>query len=357
MRDMRRAQSKNPRYVQRKKRAARTCSERMLRVVRMPFPMTCGEVATIMCTFIVFMMIAWSQEPTTIPCQPQASLQSHANNQVAIKKSPMPQSVAPFVVSKNEQFKKADGQQGEAGGQWSMCSHIEKYGPNFDRGMANFISGILRPESALEVGCGIGLYVNFMERFSTADGKDQGRFLGIEPEPMIRAKVFGQDPYQGIQLAMNVLEVEDQVLSDLGLFDVVLSSEVAEHIPCELHPKLFDVLVARTGKFLVFGAARVGQGGTGHICNGKQEEFLKEFIDRGLIHLPRVSERLRASCFNGWDKGANTFVLTTPKFVAKIGGVEFVEERYSGLNDVADLFPEFVRDVYTPIKVHKMKCE
>jgi len=356
---MRRAQSKNPRYVQRKKRKSRTCIERVSNLYRMRFPMTCGEVASIVCILIVFMVIWWYETPIPIPCPSEEPLVlSTAASTMTINKSPMPQSVVPFVVTENDQFKKADGQQGEGGGHWSMCSHIEKYGPNFDRGLANFISGILRPASALEVGCGIGLYVNFMERFSTADDKDQGRFLGIEPEPMMRAKVFGQDPYQAIQLAMDVLEVDDQVVSDLGVFDVVLSSEVAEHIHCDLHPKFLDVLVAKTGKFLVFGAARPGQGGTGHICLGRtREQFLEELVSRGLIHLPKVSDRLRKSCYNGWDKGANTFVLASPRFVAKIGGVEFVEERYAGLNDVADLFPEFVQDIYTPIKAKKMKCE
>lgn len=60
--------------------------------------------------------------------------------------------------------------------------------------------------------------------------------------------------------------------------------------------------------------------------------FLNEFVDRGLVHLPKVSDRLRKSCFNGWDKGQNSFVLANPRFVEQIGGVAFVEERYAQQN-------------------------
>ena len=240
-----------------------------------------------------------------------------------------------------------------------MCSHIEKYGPNFDRGMANFMAGILRPQSALEIGCGIGLYINFMERFTTAAVKDQGRFLGVEPEPMVQAKVFGQDPYRAQQLMLNVLDAEaQQAVADLGTFDVVLSSEVIEHIPCDLHSAFLDVLTDRTGKFLVFGAARPGQGGTGHVClKWTRDQYLAEFNKRGLVHLPILSGRLRSACYNGWDKGQNTFVVANPKFVEENGGVKAVEERLGGLKDVGDLFPEFMHDVFEPIKTKKQTCE
>ena len=48
-------------------------------------------------------------------------------------------------------------------------------------------------------------------------------------------------------------------------YDLVLSLEVAEHMPPEHIDKLAESLAAATSKYLVFTAARPGQGGTGHV--------------------------------------------------------------------------------------------
>lgn len=223
---------------------------------------------------------------------------------------------------------------------WPWWKHVIEYGPNFDRGLANFVSGILRPCSALEFGCGVGFYINYMERFSTAMDKDSSRFIGIEPESMLGAGVFGSSEFNAIQLAMNIFEVEDDVLESLNQFDVVLSSEVAEHIPLQLHEKMCGFLVSKTSKFLVFGAARRDQGGTGHLRESMHDMpyWINIFAERGMIHLEKLSERLRGACYNKWDKGQNTFIMVNPQFHN-----ETLDQRLSGLNDVSDLFPGLIQ--------------
>lgn len=232
----------------------------------------------------------------------------------------------------------ASATKGESGEEWTWCTHLVKYGPNFDRGLANFLSGILKPASALEFGCGIGLYINYMQQFSDAENKDPSRFIGIEPESMIDAGVFGSDNYLATQTALNIFKAKQDVLNSLGTFDLVFSSEVAEHIPVDLHDKLYDFLVSKTIKFLVFGASRPGQGGTGHLQESMHpiEYFIEKFKKKGLIHLPKLSQRLRAACYNGWDKGRNTFVMVTKEFFDS-----GLDDRLSGLNDISDIFPQF----------------
>eukprot|EP01083_Nonionella_stella_P277160 942212_1 len=62
------------------------------------------------------------------------------------------QSVVPRAfdqyIAKSAERSAVDSQMGENGGEWTWCTHLVKYGPNFDRGLANFLSGILRPRSA-----------------------------------------------------------------------------------------------------------------------------------------------------------------------------------------------------------------
>lgn len=209
-----------------------------------------------------------------------------------------------------------DAGAGNCGGQWTWCTHLVQYGPNFDQGMAAFVAGILQPRNTLEFGCGIGLYISYIQHYSVASDKDNSRFIGIEPESMMDAGVFGTEPYLATQAAMNIFEVEQSVLDSFGTFDVVFSSEVAEHIPFELHPPMIDFLVNATAKYLVFGAARASQGGTGHVANRDMEDWIADFTKAGMIHSDLLSKRLRASCWNGWDKGANTFVMINPEYHA-----------------------------------------
>ncbi len=63
--------------------------------------------------------------------------------------------------------------------------------------------------------------------------------------------------------------------------------------------------------------------------------------------------RLRASCFNGWDKGTNTFIMVHPQFHD-----ESMDQRLSGLEDVSDLFPGFWYSTYVGFKEknEKSKC-
>ena len=244
-----------------------------------------------------------------------------------------------------------DSQRGNNGGQWTWCTHLMQYGPNFDRGLANFISGILRPESALEFGCGIGLYINYIEHFTTAKHKQSSRFIGIEPESMIEAGVFGTSPFKATQLAMNIFETEKNILDSLGKFDVVLSSEVAEHIPLKYHDKMFDFMVAKTKKFLLFGAARPNQGGTGHLQESMRDMgyWIQKFKDRGMIHSDTLSKRLRDSAYNKWDKGANTFVMVDKDYYHQIDDINGL----GGLEDVSDIFPQFFKK-YKHIKENKV---
>ena len=259
---------------------------------------------------------------------------------------------AKYIATKDTETSQKSNQ-GEEGGEWTWCTHLVKYGPNFDRGFANFISGILRPESALEFGCGIGLYINYIEHFSTAENKTPSRFIGIEPESMINAGVFSTEPWKATQLAMNIFDMEQEILDSLETFDVVYSSEVAEHFPVKHHEQMYDFLVKKTKKFLVFGAANPKQGGTGHLRESMKwpDHHVEKFKERGMIYSARLTERLRKSCFNTWDKGKNTFVMITKDHYDQIDDVNGI----GGLKNVEDIFPKFHLK-YVEIKQNEI-CE
>jgi SAM-dependent methyltransferase len=197
------------------------------------------------------------------------------------------------IVVASEQDEKATKLQGHAGGDWSPCTHMRKYGFNFPTFLARTLAFHLRPQSALELGCGLGTMADFLARFTPGGAE----VVCLEPSTML-AEIFRrrQWPAGPGQLAVNVFEPEAAQckahLASTG-FDLVYSFEVAEHIPMERHAAVADFLVAATRKFLVFSAGHPGQGGHGHIGLRPRDEWVSMFKERGLVELPELTFLLK----------------------------------------------------------------
>lgn len=191
----------------------------------------------------------------------------------------------------------ATAKQGEEGGAWSWCTHLVKYGLNFDLGLASFLVDQLKPNSALEFGSGIGLYADYLVRYGNVE-----KVIALEPEDMSHAGVFvpGKQP---VQLTGDILGSEERI-QKIPKVDLVYSIEVAEHVPASLHDVMVNLLVTKTNKFLVFSAARPNQAGTGHIPESSKtrDEWISIFEKAGLKHLPKLSDIMRGNCN---DRNAN----------------------------------------------------
>jgi SAM-dependent methyltransferase len=105
--------------------------------------------------------------------------------------------------------------------------------------------------SVLDVGCATGDFVSAFQRAGVAD------VLGIDGDYVPRDQLlFDQALFRAIDLAGGF---------DLGRrFDLVLSVEVAEHLPLEAAERFVGCLAAH-GPLIVFSAAIPSQGGTGHV--------------------------------------------------------------------------------------------
>ena len=240
----------------------------------------------------------------------------------------------PTLASLLEQGK--DSSMGGKGGEWSACTHIKLYGMNFASFFARHLAYGLKPKSVLEFGCGLGTTSDFLARFVPGGSK----VVCVEPEAMI-GEVFGEGstqafPIRPLQLSMLSFAPEARTCSDAIYnpqmqFELVLSLEVAEHVPPEFTDELIQRLATATTKYLVFAAARPGQGGTGHIDESMhdREWWIERFTnaDRGpgagkLHLLPNLSRGIRyVTAFpeRAYDFGTNLFALGAP-------GVEDIEE-------------------------------
>lgn len=170
---------------------------------------------------------------------------------------------------------------------WTAQEHLTRYGMNFNKGMAEYIAHTLKPASVLEFGCGLGLYCEFLKtRLRIKE------VFGIEPEPM--DGVFGS-PTGPEQLAIDIfVDKHPELLA--RKFDLVMSIEVAEHIPRDKHEFLFDFLVSHTSYWIVFSGARVGQGGHGHIAERDEDDWKNEFLKRGMIFQDELTRDIRLAC-------------------------------------------------------------
>ncbi len=240
----------------------------------------------------------------------------------------------PTLTSLLEQGK--DSSMGGKGGEWSACTHIKVYGMNFASFFARHLAYGLKPKSVLEFGCGLGTTSDFLARFVPGGSK----VVCVEPEAML-GEVFGEGsaqafPIRPLQLSMLSFAPEAQTCSDSLYnprmeFELVLSLEVAEHVPPEFTDELIRRLATATTKYLVFAAARPGQGGTGHIDESMhdREWWIDRFqnADRGpgagkLRLLPQLSRGMRyvtAWSERAYDFGTNLIAFGAP-------GVDDIEE-------------------------------
>lgn len=129
------------------------------------------------------------------------------------------------------------------------------------------------PKSFLDIGCGDGSMVN------------AARSLGVEAygvDQLVEEGIWS--PYFHHKNLVDYFELPHPV-------EFVTCFEVGEHIHESAHPTLCDTIcnnLANGGNYLLFSAARPGQGGTGHISCRPAEYWGEQFVLRGLsqnLHL------------------------------------------------------------------------
>jgi SAM-dependent methyltransferase len=124
---------------------------------------------------------------------------------------------------------------------------------------------LLKPTSVVDVGCGVGGWLSVFRRLGVIDvcGID-GDWVETE-----QLKIDSKD-FRRVCLA-EPFRLERR-------FDLVLSLEVAEHLPLKSAPGFVESLV-RLGPIIVFSAAVPFQGGTNHL-NEQWPEFWINLFDR-----------------------------------------------------------------------------
>jgi O-methyltransferase len=173
---------------------------------------------------------------------------------------------------------------GDKGGAWTADTHLNfKASRIHNQGLARFITSHIRPKNFLEFGGGLALLAN--EIANTCELTDS---YVIEPDVVAHV-----DGTRNLQLLNIDITSAPPPLELDRKFDLVLSIEVAEHIERSKHEDLFDFLAARAERWVVFSAARPGQGGHGHVAERPEAEWREEFVSRGFAFDARMTALAR----------------------------------------------------------------
>jgi SAM-dependent methyltransferase len=137
----------------------------------------------------------------------------------------------------------------------------------------------LKPHSVIDVGCGTGALLEAL--------RDYG------------CQVFGLEYAEGglefcrsRQLDVRKFDLERDTFDSGRVFDVAISTEVAEHLPERCADRYVDLLTKAAPK-IVFTAAFPGQGGTDHVNEQPASYWIEKFAARGHTFNEPMSQQWR----------------------------------------------------------------
>jgi SAM-dependent methyltransferase len=159
------------------------------------------------------------------------------------------------------------------------------------------VNDLIRPNSVVDVGCGTGTWLSVFQKLGVQDviGIDgdwvEPRSLRIPPERFHVADLSGP----------TTLERK---------FDLVISLEVAEHLPASSAATFVDSLVS-LGPVVLFSAAIPHQGGTHHVNEQWPEYWVRLFELRGYLVIDCIRRRVWNNPEVQWWYAQNTFIFAT----------------------------------------------
>jgi len=156
------------------------------------------------------------------------------------------------------------------------------------KALADVLVAQLKFKSALDLGCGNGLLLACLHKLGkTIQGVDGSPCALLHIPKEIKAFVALHDLTQPLSL---------------GRFDLVICSEVAEHIHSCYADALIKTICQHSTGYVYFTAAVPGQGGAYHVNEQPLQYWIKKFEKFGFHNNSVKTERLQNALARKIDK-------------------------------------------------------
>jgi SAM-dependent methyltransferase len=162
-------------------------------------------------------------------------------------------------------------------------AYYANYTEEMDKSAKGMVASIVKhfdPQSAIDIGCGSG---EVLKRFEEVGIKACGADLSSAALAYCRSK--------GLEVFKIDLENPDD--TPAWRADVVISLEVAEHIPEKFADHFVRTLITMAKKAVVITAAPPGQGGTDHVNEQPYEYWIDRFNLAGASYSRELTEAFR----------------------------------------------------------------
>jgi SAM-dependent methyltransferase len=146
------------------------------------------------------------------------------------------------------------------------------------RAIVPIVLEFVRPRSVIDVGCGIGIWLSVFEEYGVSD------IVGVDGDYVNRELLeISAERFMGCNLT-EPLHIDRQ-------FDLVVSLEVAEHLPSESAGTFVDSLT-RLGPAILFSAAVPFQGGTHHVNEQWPDYWVRHFRAPSYVPIDLIRKRV-----------------------------------------------------------------
>jgi len=148
-------------------------------------------------------------------------------------------------------------------------------------GIVNSIMQHMAPKSLIDVGCGSG---EIIDRFRDVGVTVYGCDYSDAALRICRAK----------NLNVAKIDLEGDIIKSVKWrADVVISTEVAEHIAASCADNYVKLLCRTAERYIVITAATPGQGGTHHINEQPNDYWIEMFKQQGAIFFNDLTRTFR----------------------------------------------------------------
>jgi SAM-dependent methyltransferase len=185
---------------------------------------------------------------------------------------------------------------------------------------------MFRPQSVLDVGCGLGEWLFHFHHQGIKDIKGvDGDYVKPEELKIPREK-FTPRNLEG-------------PFSENRKFDLVMSLEVAEHLSADAAEQFIDTLT-KHGDLILFSAAVPGQVGTYHINEQWQSYWIEKFERRGYKTYDLIRPRFWNNPHVAWWYKQNAFIFMNAQAEDKHKSIMPQISSYVGVK-MPKVHPEF----------------